>query len=72
MKDNNNWRKIEDFFNTNEDIQIYYERVKEKYTYNNCDDATHMIITIEKLLERIQDLEDDLEYLERKLENNET
>lgn len=68
--EDNNWRKIEDFFNTNEDIQIYYERVKEKYTYNN--DATHMIITIEKLLERIQDLEDDLEYLERKLEDNET
>lgn len=59
------WERIEYFFNTSEDIQPYYERVIEKN--KNINEASQMVMTIEKLLERISDLEQDLEFLESKI-----
>lgn len=64
----NSWDRIEKFFKENKDIAPYYtETVEECRRDNYFGCATMMVITMEKLLEKISDLEDDIEYLEKEL-----
>lgn len=61
----NSFKQVENFFNTNKNIKKYYEETKDECIKDNCYGvATMMVLTIEKLLERIEDLEDNVVLLE--------
>lgn len=64
----NSWDRIEKFFKENKDIAPYYNEAVEECRRDNCFGcATMMIIAMEKVLEKVSDLEDDVEYLEKEL-----
>lgn len=61
------WNMIEQFFDNNKDIQKYYQEAREECRRDNCFGvATMMVIAMEKMLERIEDLEDDVRWYEEK------
>jgi hypothetical protein len=50
----NGYDRIKNFFDTNQDIKKVYNEVKVECVRNGCySEATTFIVTIEKLLERI-------------------
>ena len=61
---------IERFFKNNKDVQKYYQEAVEECRRDNCFGvATMMVIAMEKMLERIEDLEDDIKWYEEKSKN---
>ena len=61
----NSWERMVEFFESNKSIKEYYDDVSEECRRNQSFGyATIMILTIEKLLEKIDDLKDDVKYLE--------
>lgn len=53
----NGWKRLVEFFETNEQLKPYYEEIKEECRRDNYFGiATMMVMTIEKLLEEIEDL----------------
>lgn len=64
----NSFKQIEHFFNTNKSIQKYYKETIDECIRDNCYGvSTMMVLTIEKLLERIEDLEDNNDLLENEI-----
>ena len=58
----NSWSSLVDFFETNEIIKPYYQEVIEECRKDNYFGmSTVMIMTIEKLLEKVTDLEENIE-----------
>jgi len=62
----NGYIRITDFFNTDKQVKTYFDEIKEQCRKDNYfGEATMIIMTIEKLLEKIDDLEDDKNYYEK-------
>lgn len=62
----NSFEQLENFFNSNKQIQQYFDEIKNECIKNNYyGKATMMILTIEQLLEKIEDLEDEINFLEK-------
>lgn len=56
----NGWKKISEFFETNKSIKKYHEEIVEECRRDNYFGvATMMIMTIEKLLNEIEQLKDE-------------
>lgn len=65
QSNSNSFKQIEHFFNSNKQIQKYYTDIKEQCIKDNCYGvSTMMVVTIEKLLDTIEDLEDEIKFLE--------
>lgn len=59
----NGWKRIVDFFETNKQIKPYYEETIEECRRNQCFGmATIMVLTMEKLLDEIEDLKDEIDF----------
>lgn len=66
VANSNSYKQIKHFFDSNKQIQKYYTEIKEQCIKDNCYGvATMMVVTIEKLLETIEDLEDEIKFLEK-------
>jgi len=64
----NAWDNVSDFFNGNDKIKPYYLEIVDKLLSDNCQSSYIMIVqTIEKLLDIIETLQDDINYYEDKL-----
>jgi hypothetical protein len=60
----NSWKQLVKFFESNEQIKPYYEEIVEECRRDNYFGmATMMIMTIEKLLEEIDDLKDEYDFV---------
>lgn len=60
----NGWNRLVEFFETNKQIQPYYEEIIEECRRDQCFSyPTIMILTIEKLLEEIEDLKDEYDFV---------
>lgn len=60
----NGWNRLVKFFETNKQIQPYYEEIIEECRRDQCfSHPTIMILTIEKLLEEIEDLRDEYDFV---------
>ena len=60
----NSWNRLVGFFKTNKQIQPYYEEIHEQCRRDNYFGmATMMIMTIEKLLEEIDGLKDEIDFV---------
>lgn len=55
----NGWKRIDEFFHTNPDIQPLFEEVERELIADQCfSTVTMFITTIERLLERLEDEEE--------------
>lgn len=55
----NSWDRIEEFFDKDKRIKPYYEEAVEECRRDNCYGvATMMIVALEKMLDRLEDLEE--------------
>lgn len=60
----NGWNRLVEFFESNKQIQPYYEEIVEECRRDNYFGmATMMVMTIEKLLEEIEDLKDEIDLI---------
>ena len=60
----NGWNRLVEFFKTNKQVQHYYEEIAEECRRDLCfSQPTIMILTIEKLLEEIEDLQEEYDFI---------
>ena len=65
----NSYDSVKNFFNTNARVEPYWNEVREQCIRDNCQSVpTMMILTIEKLLDEIDNLEEENVSLEKQLE----